>query len=160
MKIYLPQNSLAIRSVCYRRWQIKLTGFSAESSVWWDPKLRAGEHFDDMIEKALHEAKCVLVMWSNLSVNSEYVKAEATEALEQKKLVPIKIENVSLPFRFKKSTQRTCLIGMVQKTHRIFGDLSTTLEQLFVLRQQSAKEQNLRTDRNLPQAVLRKRGLK
>jgi formylglycine-generating enzyme required for sulfatase activity len=71
-------------------------------SVWWDPKLRAGEHFDDVIEKALNDAKCVIVMWSNLSVNSEYVKAEATEALEQKKLVPIKIESVNLPFRFKR----------------------------------------------------------
>jgi formylglycine-generating enzyme required for sulfatase activity len=71
-------------------------------SVWWDPKLRAGEHFDDVIEKALNEAKCVIVMWSNLSVNSEYIKAEATEALEQKKLVPVKIENVNLPFRFKR----------------------------------------------------------
>ena len=71
-------------------------------TVWWDPKLRAGEHFDDVIEKALNEAKCVIVMWSNLSVNSEYIKAEATEALEQKKLVPVKIENVSLPFRFKR----------------------------------------------------------
>jgi hypothetical protein len=30
------------------------------------------------------------------------VKAEATEALEQKKLVPVAIENVSLPFRFKR----------------------------------------------------------
>ena len=71
-------------------------------TVWWDPKLRAGEHFDNVIEKALNEAKCVIVMWSQLSVNSEYVKAEATEALEQKKLVPIKIENVNLPFRFKR----------------------------------------------------------
>jgi hypothetical protein len=71
-------------------------------TVWWDPKLRAGEHFDDVIEKALSEAKCVIVMWSNLSVNSEYVKAEATEALEQKKLVPLKIEDVNLPFRFKR----------------------------------------------------------
>src|SRR5262245_12076773 len=41
-------------------------------------------------------------MWSNLSVNSEYVKAEATEALEQNKLIPIKIESVNLPFRFKR----------------------------------------------------------
>jgi formylglycine-generating enzyme required for sulfatase activity len=71
-------------------------------SVWWDPKLRAGEHFDDVIEKALNEANCVIVLWSNLSVNSEYVKAEATEALEQRKLVPIKIESVNLPFRFKR----------------------------------------------------------
>ena len=54
-------------------------------TVWWDPKLRAGEHFDDVIEKALNEAKCVIVMWSNLSVNSEYVKSEATEAFEAKK---------------------------------------------------------------------------
>src|SRR5262249_26140125 len=71
-------------------------------TVWWDPKLRAGEHFDDVIEKALNEAKCVIVMWSKLSVNSEYIKAEATEALEQEKLVPVKIEDVNLPFRFKR----------------------------------------------------------
>jgi hypothetical protein len=71
-------------------------------TVWWDPKLRAGEHFDDVIEKALNEAKCVIVLWSNLAVSSEYVKAEATEALEQKKLVPVKIESVNLPFRFKR----------------------------------------------------------
>jgi TIR domain len=71
-------------------------------TVWWDPKLRAGEHFDDVIEKALNESKCVIVLWSSLSVNSEYVKAEATEALEQKKLIPIKVESVNLPFRFKR----------------------------------------------------------
>jgi TIR domain len=71
-------------------------------TVWWDPKLRVGEIFDDVIEKALNEAKCVIVMWSKLSVISEYVKAEATEALEHKKLVPVKIEDVNLPFRFKR----------------------------------------------------------
>jgi hypothetical protein len=70
--------------------------------VWWDPRLRVGEIFDDVIEKALDEAKCVIVMWSRLSVQSEYVKAEATYALEHKKLVPVKIENVDLPFRFRR----------------------------------------------------------
>jgi hypothetical protein len=71
-------------------------------TVWWDPNLRAGEIFDEVIEKALKEAKCVVVLWSNLSVKSEYVKAEATEALEQKKVIPVKIEEVNLPFRFKR----------------------------------------------------------
>lgn len=70
-------------------------------TVWWDPKLRAGEHFDELIEKALNEAKCVIVMWSERSVQSRYVRDEATYALEKGKLVPVAIENVTLPFRFK-----------------------------------------------------------
>jgi hypothetical protein len=70
-------------------------------TVWWDPKLRAGEHFDDVIEKALNEAKCVIVLWSDLSLQSQYVKDEARYALERNKLVPVAIENVNLPFRFR-----------------------------------------------------------
>ena len=69
--------------------------------MWWDPKLRAGEHFDDEIEKALNETKCVIVMWSKLSVESRYVKSEATYALDQDKLLPVMIENTKLPFRFR-----------------------------------------------------------
>jgi hypothetical protein len=70
-------------------------------SVWWDPKLRAGEYFDDVIEKALQEARCVIVLWSELSVQSRYVKDEASYALSSAKLVPVAIEGVELPFRFK-----------------------------------------------------------
>ena len=70
-------------------------------SVWWDPKLRAGEHFDEVIEQALKESKSVVVMWSKLSVNSRYVKDEATYALNRRKLVPVAIEHVELPFRFE-----------------------------------------------------------
>jgi len=39
VKIYLPQNYFAIRSVCENRWQIKLTGFSAESLSKPDPNI-------------------------------------------------------------------------------------------------------------------------
>jgi len=70
-------------------------------TVWWDPKLRAGERFNDVIEKALKESKCVLVMWSKRSVESKYVKDEATYALNRNKLVPVMIEEVELPFRFE-----------------------------------------------------------
>src|SRR5262249_2142796 len=70
-------------------------------TVWWDPKLRAGEHFDDVIGKALSEAKCVIVMWSKHSVESPYVKDEATYALNRNKLVPVMIEEIGLPFRFE-----------------------------------------------------------
>ena len=70
-------------------------------SVWWDPKLRAGEKFDDVIEKSLRESKCVVVLWSKHSVNSRYVKDEASYALKRGKLVPVAIERVDLPFRFE-----------------------------------------------------------
>jgi hypothetical protein len=65
------------------------------------PQAKAGEHFDDVIEKALNEAKCVIVVWSNLSVQSQYVRAEATYALDRGKLAPVAIESVNLPLRFK-----------------------------------------------------------
>jgi hypothetical protein len=70
-------------------------------SVWWDPKLRAGEHFDDVIERALREAKCVIVLWSRRSVESRYIRDEATYALNREKLVPVAIEDVRPPFRFE-----------------------------------------------------------
>ena len=70
-------------------------------SVWWDPKLRAGEHFDDVIEKALNEAKCVIVSWSKRFVESLYVKDEAMYALDHDKLIRVAIEKLSLPFMFR-----------------------------------------------------------
>src|SRR5882724_5989648 len=71
-------------------------------TVWWDPKLRAGEHFDDVIEDAIKNAKCVIVLWSARSIMSEYVKDEATYALELGKLVPVALDNNRLPFRFQR----------------------------------------------------------
>src|SRR5215475_4807104 len=71
-------------------------------SVWWDPKLRAGDDFDEVIAKVLDESRCVIVLWSQMSLKSKYVRAEAAEALEQEKLVPVAIENVTLPFRYKR----------------------------------------------------------
>src|SRR5215471_12808657 len=70
-------------------------------TVWWDPKLRAGERFNDVIEKALRDARCVIVLWSKRSVESLYVKDEAHHALKRNKLVPVMIEEVELPFRFE-----------------------------------------------------------
>ena len=45
-------------------------------TVWWDPKLRAGERFDDVIEQELQRCKCVIVLWSKRAVKSNYIKDE------------------------------------------------------------------------------------
>jgi formylglycine-generating enzyme required for sulfatase activity len=70
-------------------------------SVWWDPMLRAGERFNDVIEKALKESKCVVVMWSKRSAESLYVRDEAMYALNRNRVVPVMIEELELPFRFE-----------------------------------------------------------
>ncbi len=77
---------------------LQMKGFS----VWWDLEVRAGERFDDVIDKALQESKCVVALWSKLSVESQNVKDEATYALNLDKLVPIMIEVVKLPYRFER----------------------------------------------------------
>jgi hypothetical protein len=85
-----------------------------------------------VIEKALNKAKCVIVLWSSLSVNSEYVKAEAAEALN-KNIFPIKIENVRPPTIFKRLHTLSLLGWEGSKDSRIFESLSKiSMRQLFV----------------------------
>ena len=49
-------------------------------SVWWDREIPPGRSFDEVIEEALSQASCVVVIWSEASVRSEWVKTEAAEA--------------------------------------------------------------------------------
>ena len=74
---------------------------AAGLSVWWDPQLRAGDRFDDVIEAAIHSADCVVVIWSAASVQSRYVRDEAALALKLEKLVPVAIDSETPPFRFQ-----------------------------------------------------------
>jgi adenylate cyclase len=70
-------------------------------SVWWDDALRSGEAFDESIERALREAKAVVVLWSRSSVTSRWVRAEATQADRNRVLVPVMIESCQRPIIFE-----------------------------------------------------------
>jgi TolB-like protein len=76
---------------------LKREGFS----VWWDQALDAGESFDKVTEKALEEARAVVVLWSKCSVQSDWVRAEATQARASGKLVPVTIEPCKRPIMFE-----------------------------------------------------------
>lgn len=76
--------------------------FASEGiNVWWDAALQSGETFDEVIEKRLREAKAVVVLWSPRSVASRWVRAEATLADRQNKLVPAIIEACDRPIVFE-----------------------------------------------------------
>jgi len=70
-------------------------------SVWWDAALHSGETFDQVIERELRAASAVIVLWSPRSVGSRWVRAEATLADRQGKLVPVIIESCDRPIIFE-----------------------------------------------------------
>jgi len=69
-------------------------------SIWWDKKIDPGKFYDEIIVEQINSAKCVLVFWSNRSVHSDWVKDEAEVAKNKKNLIPVLIEDVTLPLGF------------------------------------------------------------
>lgn len=69
--------------------------------VWWDVTLRSGETYDEVTEQALRSAKAVVVLWSQRSVASRWVRSEATLADRNKTLVPAMIEPCERPIMFE-----------------------------------------------------------
>ncbi len=65
-------------------------------NVWWDAALLAGENFATVVQDEVRRAKAVVALWSRLSVQSEWVKAEAAIALEKGTLINTVIGD--LPF--------------------------------------------------------------
>lgn len=70
-------------------------------SVWWDREIPLGKSFDEVIEKALSEAKCAIVLWSEVSIASEWVRNEASEGKRRGILIPVFIEAVDAPLAFR-----------------------------------------------------------
>lgn len=67
-------------------------------SVWWDKRLTPSRGFDQLIEEEIQKADHVVVLWTQASVKSEWVRNEANYAID--KLVPARFEEVSLPIAF------------------------------------------------------------
>ena len=72
-------------------------------SVWWDHEIPPGRNFDDVIEEALGEARCVVVLWSQASTASDWVRNEASEAMQRQVLIPALIDaDVKIPLGFRR----------------------------------------------------------
>jgi formylglycine-generating enzyme required for sulfatase activity len=70
-------------------------------SVWWDPAILPGEAWDDVIEAALTKARCVIVLWSRDSIQSQWVRTEADDARQRGILVPALLDDVVIPLAFR-----------------------------------------------------------
>jgi hypothetical protein len=71
--------------------------------VWWDDRIALGSVFDDEIERAINLSKCVVVMWSPISVQSSWVREEAHVGQSRGVLVPISIAGAEPPLGFRRN---------------------------------------------------------
>ena len=73
----------------------------AGHSVWWDRHIQGGAQYNDEIEAAVEAASAVVVLWSERSIRSTWVRDEAAEGRDQNKLVPVLLDAVKPPMGFR-----------------------------------------------------------
>ncbi len=100
-------------------------------SVWWDRKIPTGEAFDEELEKQLEQARAVVVLWSSRSVKSKWVRDETSEGLAKKALFPVMIEDVRLPFGYRRIQTADFKQWKAGDSHLGFDQLVTSLRRAF-----------------------------
>ncbi len=73
---------------------------AAGFSVWWDDRITPQGEWDETIMREIEAAKAVVVLWTDHSVKSKWVRTEAHYANERQKLIPVRIDNCDLPIAF------------------------------------------------------------
>ena len=70
-------------------------------TIWWDRLIEGGETYSRSIAEALDIADAVIVLWSARSIESDWVKDEATQGRERRRLVPLSIDGSQPPLGFR-----------------------------------------------------------
>jgi TolB-like protein/tetratricopeptide (TPR) repeat protein len=73
----------------------------AGHAVWWDGMLEGGERFAKTTARALDTARAVVVLWSNTSIQSDWVHDEATSGRDRRILVPLSLDGSLPPLGFR-----------------------------------------------------------
>jgi hypothetical protein len=69
-------------------------------SLWWDDELPPHRSYGDVITEQIGTAKAAIVVWSQSAAASEWVRAEADVARNQKKLIQASIDGHMPPLPF------------------------------------------------------------
>ena len=63
--------------------------------VWWDTSLSIGDDFPNEIMTQLGRARAVIVIWTDASIKSDWVRSEAGRAQADRKLIPVKLAHLT-----------------------------------------------------------------
>ena len=106
-------------------------------SVWWDTSLRTGEQFPKRIQDAVAASRCVLVLWSKHSIDSNWVVAEASEGWERGILAPVLLDDRAVLQRH--------VLGRGQVRHRDGLHGAQHVDQLLALADEVGQLRHART---------------
>ncbi len=70
-------------------------------SVWWDGLLDGGTAFAKTTETALETSDVVVVLWTEKSVDSHWVRDEATRGRDRGRMVPVSMDGSQPPLGFR-----------------------------------------------------------
>ena len=101
---------------------------SAGFEVWYDFELISGDQYRNVIRRVIDECPAAVVVWSKLSVQSDFVLDEAGHAKAQGKLCPVRIDDVALPFGFGQSHVVDLSTWDGQSSHVEFRKLVQAIE--------------------------------
>ena len=73
----------------------------AGHAVWWDEHIQAGAQYNKEIDAALKQADAVVVLWSERSVDSAWVRDEAAAGRDSGRLVPVALDATEPPLGFR-----------------------------------------------------------
>ncbi len=93
-------------------------------SVWWEKRRPEGAVALREIENQLAQARCVLTVWSGNGRNALSVIAESARALDENKLIQLRLDNAPAPTPFD-----ALAIADLSGTRTEWGSLEHTLAQ-------------------------------
>lgn len=74
-------------------------------SVWWDKRIPPGMDYAKVIEAAVEQARCVVVLWSKYSIRSRWVQTEAAVGADREIVATVIVDEISadqVPFEFRR----------------------------------------------------------
>ena len=70
-------------------------------TVWWDELIEGGTRYARSIDQALESADAVVVLWSKHSIESDWVRDEASHGRDRQRLVPLSLDGSAPPLGFR-----------------------------------------------------------
>lgn len=97
-------------------------------SVFWDRGIPAGKTFATVIQRAIEQASCVVVLWTVSAVQSSWVREEAEFGREKGALLPVLLDEVRPPLGFR-HIQSASLVGWEgQRDHEGLDELLRAIQ--------------------------------